>query len=148
MSAAEAQSGPDFADAETAARDAVASGDIPGIVVLIGRGDQILYHRAFGHRTLLPEPVPMAPDTIFDIASLTKPFGTTLAVMALVERGALDLDAPLGQYLKEFRGRPFHGATIRRMLTHSAGFAGYPPNATMERGFPRAAATLAAMKLD
>jgi len=147
-SVAEAQSGPDFAEAETAARDAVASGDIPGIVVLVGRGDQILYHRAFGYRTLLPEPVPMAPDTIFDIASLTKPFGTTLAIMALVERGAIDLDAPLGQYLKEFRGRPFQGVTIRRMLTHSAGFAGYPPNVAVERGFPRAAGTLAAMKLD
>ncbi|HEY3064333.1 MAG TPA: exo-beta-N-acetylmuramidase NamZ domain-containing protein [Methylomirabilota bacterium] len=147
-SAAEAQSRPDFGDAEASARDAVASGDIPGVVVLVGKGDQILYHRAFGNRTLLPEPVPMAPDTIFDIASLTKPFGTTLAVMALVERGAIDLDAPLGQYLKEFKGRPFQGVTIRRMLTHSAGFPGYPPNATVERGFPRAAASLAAMKLD
>jgi uncharacterized protein YbbC (DUF1343 family)/CubicO group peptidase (beta-lactamase class C family) len=147
-SAAEAQSGPDFADAEATANAAVASGEIPGVVVLVGRGDQILYHRAFGHRTLLPEPLPMAPDTIFDIASLTKPFGTTLAVMALVERGALDLDAPLGQYLKEFKGRPFQGVTIRRMLTHSAGLPGYPPNAAVERGFPRAAATLAAMKLD
>ena len=72
----------------------VAGGDIPGAVVLIGQGDQVLYQRAFGSRTLVPHPAPMPLDAVFDIASLTKPLGTTLAVMSLVERGAVKLDAP------------------------------------------------------
>ncbi len=107
--------------------DAVASGEIPGVVILIGQGQETLLHRAWGWRTLVPEPRLMSIDTVFDVASLTKPLGTTLAVMALVERGAIQLDAPLGRYLKEFRGRAFQHVTIERILTHSAGFAAIPP---------------------
>jgi uncharacterized protein YbbC (DUF1343 family)/CubicO group peptidase (beta-lactamase class C family) len=138
----------DFAAVDTAARDAVATGEIPGAVILVGRGDTVLYHRAFGWRALVPDAEPMTPDTIFDIASLTKPLGTTLAIMALVERGALKLDAPLGRYLKEFRGAEFKNVTIARMLTHSAGFPGYPPNAAVQGGFPSAARAIAKVKLD
>jgi len=104
---------PDFTGVDEAANALVTSGEIPGVVVLVGRGDEVLLHRAYGSRRVVPEPAPMALGTIFDIASLTKPFGTTLAVMSLVERGAITLDAPLGRYLREFRGRRFEGATIR-----------------------------------
>ncbi len=138
---------PDFSDVDAAATDAIASGDIPGVVVLVGRGDEILYHRAWGLRAIVPHPLPMQPDTIFDIASLTKPFGTALAVMSLVERGAIKLDAPLGRYLKEFRPAAFSQVTIRRILTHSAGLPAIP-NGTLNGGFPRAARLLAARPLD
>src|SRR6185295_573032 len=87
------------------------SGDVPGAVVLIGQGDDVLYQKAFGWRAVVPDPRPMTLDTIFDIASLTKPLGTTLAVMGLVERGAVKLDAPLGRYLKEFRGATHDAVT-------------------------------------
>jgi len=139
---------PDFSGVDEAANDAVASGEIPGVVVLVGRGDEILLHRAYGSRRLLPKPAPMTPDTIFDVASLTKPLGTTLAVMALVERGAIALDAPLGRYLKEFRGRAFNQVTIQRILTHSAGFTAYPPNGAVAAGFPAAAAAIAKLPFD
>jgi len=97
----------DFSGIDEAANDAVASGEIPGVVVLVGRGDDILLQRAYGSRRLLPNPAPMTVDTIFDIASLTKPVGTTLAVMTLVERGAVKLDASVGRYLREYRGKQF-----------------------------------------
>jgi uncharacterized protein YbbC (DUF1343 family)/CubicO group peptidase (beta-lactamase class C family) len=139
---------PDFAAVDEAARDAIASGDIPGVVVLVGRGDEVLYHRAWGSRELVPEPAPMLPDTIFDIASLTKPFGTALAVMTLVDRGAIKLDAPLGRYLKEFKGRAFEEVTIRRILTHTAGLPSIPAPGTLDHGFPRAAKALARRPLD
>lgn len=138
----------DFAAVEEAARDAVASGEIPGVVILIGQGQETLFHRAWGWRTLVPEPRLMSIDTVFDTASLTKPLGTTLAVMALVERGAIRLDAPLGRYLKEFRGRAFQQVTIERMLTHSAGFAAIPPNMALAGGFPGAASALAERPLE
>jgi uncharacterized protein YbbC (DUF1343 family)/CubicO group peptidase (beta-lactamase class C family) len=138
----------DFSGVDAAASDAVASGDIPGVVVLVGRGDEVLLHRAWGSRALVPHPLPMLPDTIFDVASLTKPFGTTLAVMSLVERGRLELDAPLGRYLKEFRGAAFGRVTIRRMLTHTAGFPAIPANGSLEGGFPKAAKLLAGKALD
>jgi len=117
----------DLAAVDDAARDAVQSGEIPGVVVLVGRGDDVLLVRAYGWRRLVPDPLPMTTDTIFDIASLTKPFGTTLAVMALVERGTVKLDAPLGRYLSEFRSPAFAHVTIQRLLTHTAGFQAIPP---------------------
>jgi len=138
----------DFSAIDEAANEAVASGEVPGVVVLIGRGDDILLHRAYGSRRLLPHPVPMTQDTIFDLASLTKPFGTTLAVMSLVERGAIKLDAPLGKYLREFRDKQFNEITIRRLLTHSAGLTAYPPNAAVAAGFPKAASAIARIPLD
>jgi uncharacterized protein YbbC (DUF1343 family)/CubicO group peptidase (beta-lactamase class C family) len=138
----------DFAAVDEAVQAGMAGGEIPGAVVLIGVGDEILYHRAFGWRALVPDPQPMTPDTIFDIASLTKPLGTTLAVMGLVERGAVSLDAPLGKYLKEFRGKALEGVTVRRLLTHSAGLPSIPKDKLVKRGFPGAAAELAREKLD
>src|SRR5919198_5653826 len=129
----------DFTLVDEAAHDAISSSDIPGVVVLVGRGDETLFLRAYGWRTLVPEPQPMGPDTIFDIASLTKPFGTTLAMMSLIEQGAVKLDAPLGRYLKEFRGRTFANITIERVLTHTAGFAAIPPTGAVTHGFPAAA---------
>jgi len=95
----------DFAGIDEAMNEAVASGEIPGVVVLVGREDDTLYFRATGSRRLVPEPVAMTRDTIFDVASLTKPFATTLAVMRLVETGDIRLDEPVGRYLKEFRRR-------------------------------------------
>src|SRR5215468_9597367 len=138
----------DFSAIDDAANEAVASGEVPGVVVLVGRGEDILLHRAYGSRRLLPHPVPMTQDTIFDLASLTKPFGTTIAVMSLVERGAIKLDAPLGRYLKEFRSSTFDQVTIRRVLAHTAGFPGISATGTLNGGFPRAARALAAKPLD
>jgi uncharacterized protein YbbC (DUF1343 family)/CubicO group peptidase (beta-lactamase class C family) len=145
---ARAGSSLDFSRVDAAAADAVASGEIPGVVVLVGRGDAVLLHRAWGMRALVPHPLPMLPDTIFDIASLTKPFGTTLAVMSLVERGQIALDAPLGRYLREFRGAAFSQVTIRRMLAHTAGFPAIPAEGALEGGFPKAAKQLAAKALE
>src|SRR3989338_7642883 len=138
----------DFSAVDEAAGDAVASGELPGAVVLVGQGDRVLFHRAYGARRLLPAPQPMTEDTIFDLASLTKPIGTTLAVMSLVERGRVRLDAPLGRYLREFHGRAFRCVTIQRLLTHSAGLPAYPGNGVVAAGFPRAAGAIAKLPLD
>jgi len=138
----------DFSGVDAAATDAITSGEIPGVVVLVGREDEILLHRAWGSRAVVPHPLPMLPDTIFDIASLTKPFGTTLAVMSLVERGSVHLDAPLGRYLREFRPASFSQVTIRRILTHAAGLPAIPATRALAGGFPRAARALAGKALD
>jgi uncharacterized protein YbbC (DUF1343 family) len=138
----------DFSGVDAAATDAIASGEIPGVVVLVGRGDDVLVHRAWGSRAIVPQPLPMLPDTIFDIASLTKPLGTTLAVMSLVERGKLKLDEPLSRYLREFRAASFSQVTIRRVLTHTAGFPATPATGALAGGFPKAARLLASKALD
>jgi uncharacterized protein YbbC (DUF1343 family)/CubicO group peptidase (beta-lactamase class C family) len=139
---------PDLGAVDEQVRGVLASGDIPGAVVLVGRRDETLLFHAYGARAVLPERVAMTTDTIFDIASLTKPFATTLAVMALVEKGAVKLDAPLGRYLKEFASPPHREVTIRRILTHSAGLPAIPADNTLVQGFPRAARALASRPLD
>src|SRR5690242_2250567 len=61
--------------------DAIADKKLPGAVVLVGRGDAIVFRKAYGHRALVPAAEPMTLDTIFDLASLTKVVATTPAVM-------------------------------------------------------------------
>lgn len=138
----------DFAHIESIGRQAVTSGELPGAVVLVGRGGEVLYLEAFGRRALVPEQAPMRSTTVFDVASLTKPLGTALAVMSLVDRGTVSLDVPLGTYLQEFRDAVHRDVTIRRLLTHSAGFPAIVPDATLNGGFPSAARALAQTKLD
>src|SRR5499426_1100536 len=132
-----------WADVDSAARAAVAQGDVPGTVILIGQGDRVLYRRAIGSRALVPANEPMTIDTIFDIASLTKVVATTPSVLLLWEQKRVDLDAPLGNYLKEFNAPGFRGVTVRRLLTHSAGMPDLPSREATARKFPEAAKLLA-----
>ncbi|MGV0791502.1 serine hydrolase domain-containing protein [Mycolicibacterium sp. XJ1819] len=116
--------------------DAIAAHRLPGAVVLIGHGGEVVLRRAYGVRKLAgqqgldgsPTPAePMTVDTVFDIASLTKPIATATAVMQLHEHGDVDFDAPVQGYLPEFnpsndpqRAR----VTVRMLLTHTSGLPG------------------------
>src|SRR5262249_16999647 len=82
----------DWSDLDRAARDAVAAGDTPGEVILVGQGDRVLYRKAVGSRALVPATEPMTTDTIFDIASLTKVIATAPAILALVDDCKLYLE--------------------------------------------------------
>jgi beta-lactamase family protein len=87
----------------------VDAGEIPGAVVVVARNGKIAYEKAFGYQNR-EEKVPMKPDAIFRIASMSKPI-TSVAVMMLVEEGKIDLAAPVSQYLPEFqRSAGWHGA--------------------------------------
>lgn len=90
-------------------------------MVLIGQGDVVLYHHAFGQRTIQPTPEPMSDDTIFDLASLTKVVATTTSIMQLVETGRLRLADPVGQFIPGFDRYRKHAITIRHLLTHTSG---------------------------
>src|SRR6516225_10189485 len=77
------------------------AGQIPGAVVLIARKDKIAYFKAFGLRDR-EATAPMAGDSIFRIASMTKPIAS-VGAMLLAEEGKLDIAAPVAQYLPEFK---------------------------------------------
>lgn len=111
---------------DSAVTDAIRNGETPGAVILVGQGEQILFRKAYGFRSVQPGLVPMTPDTIFDLASLTKVVATAPVVMWLVERGMVRLDAPLAHYLPEFAFRGKGRITIRQLLTHFSGMRADP----------------------
>ena len=101
---------------------AVARGTIPGGVVLVGHGGEVVYRKAFGMRSLEPAREAMTADTTFDIASITKCVVTATAVMQLVEQGKLRLNDPVAAYVPEFARNGKEGITLRRrLLTHFSG---------------------------
>jgi CubicO group peptidase (beta-lactamase class C family) len=116
--------------------DAIAARRLPGAVVVIGHGGKVVFHRAYGSRKLAGEPgldgspapaEPMTEDTIFDMASLTKPLATATAVMQLYENGKVQFDDPVQKYLPAFNTTddPRRAAvTVRMLLTHTSGETG------------------------
>jgi uncharacterized protein YbbC (DUF1343 family)/CubicO group peptidase (beta-lactamase class C family) len=112
-----------FAPVEPLVRAAIERHELPGAVVLVGQGDAILYHAAFGSRALQPSPEPMTEDTIFDVASLTKVVATTTSVMQLVERGQIRLNDRVAQLIPEFSKADKNAITVRHLLTHTSGLA-------------------------
>ena len=98
---------------------------MPGCVVLVGRRDEILFHRAYGAKSVLPDRVAMSPDTVFDLASLTKAVATTSSLMVLVERGKVDLDATAAKYVPELKKLP--PFTVRQLLLHTSGLPAATP---------------------
>lgn len=100
---------------------AIADKQLPGAVVLVGRGDRVLYEKAIGHRALEPAPEPMTLDTIFDMASVTKIVATTTSVMQLVEDGRMRLNDRVAMYIPGFERYGKGDITIRELMTHMSG---------------------------
>jgi CubicO group peptidase (beta-lactamase class C family) len=103
---------------------AIERAEIPGAVVLARmprEGEVLEYAWVRGVSVVRPERIPMARDTIFDLASLTKNVATTTAVMWLVHDGLVGLDDPVAKHLPTFAERDKEEVTVRHLLTHSAG---------------------------
>jgi len=112
---------PRLADITGIIQKEIAGGRIPGAVVETGQADTVLYRGALGWRATWPDSVPMTPDTVFDLASLTKVVVTTTAVLQLAERGRLDLDQPVAAYWPRFAANGKGSITSRDLLTHYSG---------------------------
>ena len=110
-----------------AARDTIraimAAGNVPSVSVAIARGDRILWEESFGFADKERQ-VRATPHTMYSLASISKPI-TATGLMVLVERGRVDLDQPANRYLGAGKLRAYEGsadsATVRRLLTHTAG---------------------------
>ena len=120
------------ADALIAA--AVVEEIIPRAVLLVAKDGKVLHEKAFGYaqrydygKVEKSEPVSMASNQIFDLASLTKVFATTFGLMILVDEKKVDLEAPVYRYLPDFRGTNKDNVTVRHLLTHSSGLAPWKP---------------------
>lgn len=105
--------------------------DFPGAVLLVIRQGKVVWRKALGHSQLVPEPAPMKPDMIFDLASLTKPIATATSIMILVERGDIRLWDRVKVYIPEFipyveeKGLPGEEVRLFHLLTHTSGLPPY-----------------------
>ena len=107
---------------------------VPGVVFLVAQDGRVVHQRAFGFAQLndyaghrLVSPRVMRTGTMFDLASVTKVLATTMAMMMLVDRGAVDLDAPVYRYLPDFRGAHLDSISVRQLLQHSSGLVQWQP---------------------
>ena len=106
---------------EPLVQQAISDKKLPGAVVLIGRGDRLLYEKAIGHRALVPTTEPMTLDTIFDLASLTKVVATTTSVMILLEEGKIRLTDRVSTFIPGFERYGKQDITVRHLMTHVSG---------------------------
>jgi CubicO group peptidase (beta-lactamase class C family) len=117
----------DFSAVDQLVTEAVEHGVFPGAVVLVNRAGTILYRRATGWRSLEPNQQPVSEETVFDLASLTKPLATTLAIMLLVREKKLRLDDRVVRFFPNFGVHGKTGMTFRQLLAHSSGLPAWRP---------------------
>ena len=94
---------------------------LPGAVVVIGRGNRVVYQKAIGRRAVDPAPEAMTLDTIFDVASLTKVVATTTSMMKLIEEGRVRLSDRVSIYVPGFERYNKGNVTVRHLMTHTSG---------------------------
>ncbi len=99
----------------------IQAGQMPGCVICFGRHGKIAYSQAFGNRQVRDPAVPMTEDTVFDMASITKPVATASSIMLLVERGQLRLHDRVVKYLPEFAPHGKDRITVHDLLVHQSG---------------------------
>lgn len=101
----------------------IKAGATPGAAVLVGRHDRIVLDRGLGHLSYRDDAPPVTSETIYDLASLTKVLVTTTLAMLYYERGLLDLDGPVKDYIAEFHGGDKDQVRIKDLLAHCSGLA-------------------------
>jgi uncharacterized protein YbbC (DUF1343 family)/CubicO group peptidase (beta-lactamase class C family) len=116
---------PDFSSIDRILASAIQAHKMPGVVIVIGHDGKVVFHKAYGERSLEPARAPMTEDTIFDMASLTKVIATTTAAMQLYQQGSFRLNDPVSRYLPEFAANGKKDVTIRQIMTH---YSGLPPD--------------------
>ncbi len=106
---------------------AVEGGVFPGAVLHVRLRGKIVFHQAFGSAALMPVREPARLETIYDLASLTKPLATVTAVLCLVEDGRLSVEDRLARHIVELKDSAIGDATVFHLLTHSSGLPSWRP---------------------
>jgi CubicO group peptidase (beta-lactamase class C family) len=102
----------------------IAAGSFPGASALVGTSDAVLAEAVAGRAAVEPHSIDVAPDTLFDLASLTKPLGSG---GLLATAAKLPLDVAPGRFFPEWKKTRFDGITLERLLTHTSGLAAWFP---------------------
>ena len=117
---------PELNKIDSIAIDAISRRAIPGCVIMAVKDGEIAYHKAFGNTSFYQYDA-VTPETVYDIASVTKIAATTLAVMKLYEQDKLNIYGKLGDYLPNLRGTDKENLSIEKVLLHQAGLVSYIP---------------------
>jgi serine-type D-Ala-D-Ala carboxypeptidase len=125
------------------------TGEFPAAVYLVGERDQIVYEDALGYSVVEPYRIANKLDTIYDLASLTKPLVTALLCARRIELGELTLDSSVSHYLAEFDRTDKQIITVRELLTHTSGLPAWRPLYLLTDDEPeRAAGAIANLDLE
>ena len=106
--------------AETILQSEIANRRITAASLTVARNQTIVHAKGYGHLTPNTDSHPVQPDSVFLLASITKPV-TACALMLLVDRGEISLDDPVSLYLPEFQGGERHKVRVRYLLSHTSG---------------------------
>ena len=127
--------------------EGLAEKKMPGCVVCVGRHGKIAFLKAFGQKQLQPSELPMTTDTVFDMASITKPMATATSVMLLIERGQLRLSDKVTSFLPEFAANDKEPITIHDLLIHHSGLLADNAIADYDQGPAEAIQRICELKL-
>jgi CubicO group peptidase (beta-lactamase class C family) len=136
----------ELAKIDAAVDAAIERNDCPGAVVLIVHGDAVVFRKAYGSRALKPGKAAMTVDTVFDMASLTKPVATGTSVMLLIERGKLKRGDLVSAHWPEFAADGKEKITVEHLLLHTSGLIADNPIADYDDGRARAMERIAGLK--
>src|SRR5215510_10402986 len=114
--------------------DRIAAHDFPSAVYLVAENGQAVFADALGDAVVEPYRIAAKLNTIYDLASLTKPLITGLLCTIRIERGELRLEQQLSELLREFIGTDKAAVTIQQLLTHSSGMAAWRPLYVLAKG--------------
>ena len=123
---------------DTAVNEAIGRGELPGAVILVLHRNEVVFRKAFGQRAKQPSAVAMTMDTVFDLASLTKPIATATSIHLLAEQGKLVLTEPVARYLTEFGQNGKEKITVEQLLLHISGLIADNPVADYRDGRAKA----------
>src|SRR5688572_14724305 len=108
-------------------QERIDAGDVPSAVYLVAEKGEIMFQDALGYAVVKPDVIEAGPDTIYDLASLTKPLVTGLLTAMLIERGVLDPNEPVGNILNELFASFYAEITTNDLAMHISGLPAWKP---------------------
>jgi CubicO group peptidase (beta-lactamase class C family) len=139
---------PQLAKIDDAVAGAIQRGEVPGAVVVVVHDDEVVFRKAYGNRSVKPEKVPMTVDTVFDMASLTKPVATATSVMLLIEQGKLKPTDLVSKHWPAFAESGKDKVTVEHLLLHTSGLTADNAIGDYADGREKALERIAGLKLE
>jgi len=137
-----------FAGIDAAVNKAIERGEVPGAVVIVVHKDAIAFRKAYGSKAKKPIEAAMTADTIFDLASLTKPVATGTSIMHLLDAGKVQPSDKVSKHWPAFAGNGKGEVTVEHLLLHTSGLTADNALADYSGGKAKAFEAIAGLKLE